>query len=147
MRTSCVGLLLTLALAWLGQPAYAQKVNGQTSAQDVPAQAESKGCLIVKHKGTVGRRLIFTALILVPIAPGAKYDLVDSANYKPEKIAYKGKELQALEKQGVHIIVLEKNYKPESLDAARKSCQEGNGSPPSPQERHVSSPSTAKNPD
>jgi len=42
MRTSCVGLLLTLALAWFGQPAYAQKVNGQTSAQDVPAQAESK---------------------------------------------------------------------------------------------------------
>ena len=128
MRTSCVGLLLTLALAWLGQPAYAQKVNGQTSAQDVPAQAESKGCLIVKHKGTVGRRLIFTALILVPIAPGANYDLVDSVGYKPEKVAYKGKELQAVEKQGVHVIVLEKNYKPESLDAARKSCREGNGS-------------------
>jgi hypothetical protein len=41
-------------------------------------------------------------------------------DYKPEKVAYKGKELQALEKQGVHVIVLEKNYKPESLDAARK---------------------------
>lgn len=147
MRTSCVGLLLTLALAWFGQPAYAQKVNGQTSAQDVPAQAESKGCLIVKHKGTVGRRLIFTALIGVPIAPGANYDLVDSVDYKPEKVAYKGKELQALEKQGVHVIVLEKNYKPESLDAARKSCQEGNGSPPSQQEKHASSPGTAKNPD
>ena len=82
-----------------------------------------KGCLIVKHKGTVGRRLIFTALIGVPIAPGANYDLVDSVNYKPEKVAYKGKELQVVEKQGVHVIVLEKNYKPESLDEARKSCQ------------------------
>ena len=84
-------------------------MNGQTSAQDVPAQAESKGCLIVKHKGTVGRRLIYTALIGVPIAPGANYDLVDSVDYKPERVAYKGKELQAVEKQGVHVIVLEKN--------------------------------------
>jgi hypothetical protein len=68
----------------------------------------------------------------VPIAPGANYDLVDSVDYKPEKIAYKGKELQAVEKQGVHVIVLEKNYKPESLDAARKSCQLAFPSAPTP---------------
>ncbi len=49
---------------------------------------------------------------------------MDSVNYKAEKVAYKGKELQALQKQGVRVIVLEKNYTQESLDSARKSCRE-----------------------
>ncbi len=100
-----------------------------TQSTGQAAQPESKGCLIVKHKGTVGRRLIFTALIGVPIAPGAKYDLVDSVGYKAEKVAYKGKELQALQKQGVHVIVLEKKAGPEDVEAARKSCQEKSPKP------------------
>lgn len=102
------------------------------SIPDIPAAAPSRGeapptitpCLIVKHKGTVGRRLLWTALIGVPIAPGAKYDLVDAVSYKAEKVAYKGKELQDLQKQGLRVIVLEKKYTQEGLDSARKSCQQ-----------------------
>jgi len=63
-----------------------------------PAVAALSPCLIVKHKGTVGRRLIWTALIGVPIAPGSKYDYVDSINYTNTKMSYKGKEIEALEK-------------------------------------------------
>ena len=89
----------------------------------VAAQAQS-GCLIVKHKGTVGRRLMYTALIGVPIAPGTKFDLVDSVGYQPQQVAFTEKALRDLEKQGVRVIVLEKNYKQGSLDSARQSCEQ-----------------------
>lgn len=82
------------------------------------AFAQSGACLIVKHKGTVGRRIIWFALIGVPIAPGANYDYVDAVSYRPEKMSYKGKELQKL---GVRVIVLEKPTG-ESILAARQSC-------------------------
>src|SRR2546426_1507748 len=101
-----------------------QQTTAPAQANQAPAAAPSAGCLVVKHKGTVGRRLLFTALIGVPIAPGAKYDLVDSVNYKPEKVAFKGKELQALQKQGVRVVILEKNYTQDNLESARKSCHE-----------------------
>src|ERR1700736_4574610 len=79
-----------------------------------PKQSQSnpentgKSCLIVKHKGTVGRRLLWTALIGVPIAPGAKYDHVDAINFQQAKPAYKGKELQQFQAQGVRVMILEK---------------------------------------
>src|SRR5579859_4196117 len=59
--------------------------------------ARAQRCLIVKHKGTVGRRLMWTALIGVPIAPGAKYDYVDNINVQGTKLAYSGKELEAMQ--------------------------------------------------
>ena len=93
-------------------------------AQSQPSTSSPTPCLIVKHKGTVGRRLIFTALIGVPIAPGTKYDLVDTVNYKAEKVAFKGKEIQELQAQGVHVTVLEKKYTPQDLESARKACSE-----------------------
>jgi hypothetical protein len=93
------------------------------STEVKPAPAPS-ACLIVKHKGTVGRRLMWTALIGVPIAPGSKYDLVDTINYPDAKTAYKGKELEAIQKSGVHVVVLDNKYSAEQLEVARKSCKE-----------------------
>lgn len=93
-------------------------------AQDVPAPATSNSCLIVKHKGTIGRRLMFTALIGVPIAPGSKYDLVDTVNYQNAKATYKGKDLNAIQASGTRIIILENKYKSDDLQQARKSCSE-----------------------
>lgn len=96
------------------------------SGQTTPAQEKptpTSGCLIVKHKGTIGRRLMWTALIGVPIAPGSKYDYVDSFDYKNDKLAYGAKDLQAIEKKGVKVVLLENKYKPEDLESARKSCQ------------------------
>ena len=84
-------------------------------------RSEVKPCLIVKHKSTIARRLTFTLLIGLPIAPGASYDYVDAVNYTA-KPRYKGKELQQVQAQGVHVIVLEKKYTQENLDSARASC-------------------------
>lgn len=108
MKRFCVLVMIVLSFV------------GATWAQSVAATSP---CLIVKHKGTLGRRLMFTALIGLPIAPGAKFDYVDSRNFAP-KMAYKGKELEALQARGVRIIVLETKYAPSDLESARKSCSE-----------------------
>jgi hypothetical protein len=113
-------LWFTLALLAASMPAQSQE---QKQATAEPA-GNANSCLIVKHKGTVGRRLLWTALIGVPIAPGAKYDHVDAINFQKAKPAYKGKELQAFQAEGVRVMILEKNYTQENLDSARKSCRE-----------------------
>ncbi len=100
---------------------------GQQTGEQAVTKATTKlssGCLIVKHKGTLGRRLLFTALIGLPIAPGAKYDLVDAVGEFSTKMSYRGKELELLQSAGVRVIVLETRYKPEELAAARASCKE-----------------------
>ena len=82
---------------------------------------QQNSCLIVKHKGTVGRRLIYFALIGVPIAPGANYDYVDSTNFANSKMSYKGKQLEDIQSSGTHVVVLDK-FTPEGVAAARQSC-------------------------
>jgi hypothetical protein len=118
-------LWFTLALLASSIPAQSQE---RKQAAPEPA-GNAKPCLVVKHKGTVGRRLLWTALIGVPIAPGAKYDHVDAINFQQAKPAYKGKELQQFQAQGVRVMILGKNYKQENLDSARKACTEPEGSP------------------
>lgn len=117
-----ISLSILAALIVLG-PAMAQIADKPAPPTQAPP-ATPPACLIVKHKGLIGRRLMWFALIAIPIAPGAKYDLVDSVNYKPERVAFKGKELQKLQKENVRVLILEKKYTQESLEAARKSCQE-----------------------
>ncbi len=105
-------------------PGERQESTSASAQGNQVAGAAASSCVIVKHKGTVGRRLIFTALIGVPIAPGAKYDLVDSVNYHAEKVAFKGKELEKLQSGGVPVIVLDKKYTLGDVEAARKTCGE-----------------------
>ena len=119
-------LWLAIALVMFCTPAQSQEQKQTTPG----AAGNSKGCLIVKHKGTVGRRLLWTALIGVPIAPGSKYDHVDAINFQEAKPAYKGKDLQKFQAEGVRVQVLEKNYKPEALDSARNACREPEGQAP-----------------
>lgn len=118
-------LWFTLALLAASMPALSQEQKPAT----VEPASNAKSCLIVKHKGTVGRRLLWTALIGVPIAPGAKYDHVDAINFQKAKPTYKGKELQAFQAEGVRVMILEKNYTQENLDSARKACHEPEGPP------------------
>lgn len=99
--------------------------SAATSPQVQPSpEAPAPPCLIVKHKGTIGRRLMWTALIGVPIAPGSKYDYVDSVNYTNTKMAYKGKELEQLQASGTRVVVLENKHTSDDVAAARKSCHE-----------------------
>jgi hypothetical protein len=119
MKTFVLAILFVLFAA----PLFAQ-------SPDPPTKPAPAGCLIVKHKGTIGRRLLFTALIGLPIAPGAKYDLVEAVRVPAPKMSYRGKELEALQAEGVHVIVLDTHYKPEELAAARQSCAEAKPAPP-----------------
>ena len=134
-------LWFTLAVFVLSIAAESQEAK--QAAPDPTGNAKS--CLIVKHKGTVGRRLLWTALIGVPIAPGAKYDHVDAINFQNAKPAYKGKDLQGFQAQGVRVMILEKNYTQENLDSARKSCREP-GAPTIQQEPKTEAKQAAKSP-
>ncbi len=128
---------LAVVVALCGAVAVAQE-----AMPDSNATAASKPCVIVKHKGIVGRRLMWTALVGVPMAPGAKYNLVDNMAYTPVKMSFKGKELQTMQQQGIHVIVLEKNYKGADLEAAKNSCRES--STPAPDGKEESSVPTEK---
>ncbi len=123
--------LVVLLLGVLSASAQSQQEKQTPPSTE---RSELNPCLIVKHKGTVGRRLLWTAFIGVPIAPGAKYDYVDGLNLKQSKPTYKGKELQQLMDQGVHVQILEKNYTPENLDSARKACREPKAPPAQPKQ-------------
>ena|ERR1039458_1144729 len=112
----CVLLLIGAAVSAQAPPA---------AAAPPPAEAHAPAvnpCLLVKHKGTIGRRLLWTALIGIPIAPGAKYDYIDSIDYKNSKLAYGGKDLLKIQAAGVHVIILENKYSAVDLDSARRAC-------------------------
>jgi hypothetical protein len=109
-------LMLLFVVIGLATTGIAQQNFAQVAS---PPSAQ---CLIVKHKGTIGRRLMWTALIGVPIAPGAKFDLVQQINYPQAKMAYKGKQLEQLQKDGVKVMVLENKHSSEDVESARKAC-------------------------
>src|SRR6266849_4635480 len=127
-------------LLWLAMAALVSSIPAQSQEQK-PATAEpagnAKSCLIVKHKGTVGRRLLWTALIGVPIAPGAKYDFVDGVNVKGGKMSYKGKELEAMQAAGARVIVLDNKHTPEDVESARNACR---GDLPAPSQAVATAP-------
>lgn len=96
----------------------------QGSAEAISSGSPSSGdaCLLVKHKGVVGRRLAWFFLIGVPIAPGAKFDYVDAIDFQQFKTSYTSKDLQKLQTQGVHVIVLNERFVAADLESARKAC-------------------------
>ena len=62
----------------------------------------------MSHASTVGKRLLWTALTGISIAPSANYDYVDST-LTGAKMKYNGKELQKLQASGVHVLVIQKH--------------------------------------
>jgi hypothetical protein len=54
---------------------------------------------------------------------GAKYEYADSFNLTSTKTKYNGKELEKLQKDGVHIIVVNKKTASAEMDSARNSCK------------------------
>jgi hypothetical protein len=54
---------------------------------------------------------------------GAKYEYADSFNMATTKSKYKGKELEKLQGQGVHVIVVNKKTASTEMDSARNSCK------------------------
>ena len=54
---------------------------------------------------------------------GAKYEYADSYNLTATKPKYKGKELQKLQSEGVHVIVVNKKTASAEMESARNSCK------------------------
>lgn len=54
---------------------------------------------------------------------GAKYEYADSFNLSSTKPKYNGKELEKLQKDGVHVIVVNKKTASAEMDSARNSCR------------------------
>lgn len=137
-----VGIALAMMIATPARAQYPCGPGGawncsspQTPASSAGATAPSglhprtaNSCLLVKHKGTTGRRLAWFFLIGVPIAPGSKYDYVDSIDYTTTKMAYGGKDLLSVQASGVHVIVLNERFTAADLDSARNACISVHGS-------------------
>ena len=60
---------------------------------------------------------------------GAKYEYADSFNMTGTKPKYKGKELEQLQSQGVHVIVVNKKTASAEMDSARNSCKASTAAP------------------
>lgn len=54
---------------------------------------------------------------------GAKYEYADSFNLTSTKTKYSGKELEKLQRTGVHVIVVNKKTASVEMDSARSSCK------------------------
>jgi hypothetical protein len=54
---------------------------------------------------------------------GAKYEYADSFNMMGTKPKYNGKELTALQSQGVHVVVVNKKTASAEMESARNSCK------------------------
>jgi hypothetical protein len=115
-------LVLSVFVAAQDTPIGQSTLSDQAKPGSAPSPTTATSCLIVKHKNLLGRRAVWFALTLVPIAPGSKYDYVDSINFQNTKMAYNGKDLASIQRSGVHVTVLENKYAPTDLDSARKSC-------------------------
>lgn len=120
MLKAIAGLVLIAALSLT---VAAQTPTGAGTQQTAQANPNEKGCLLVRHKGTAGRRLTWFALTGVPMAPGSKFEYVEAVNYPGAKMNYKGKDLEKIQSSGVRVIVLDHKYSPADLENARKSCQ------------------------
>jgi hypothetical protein len=60
---------------------------------------------------------------------GGKYEYVDSFNLTGTKLKYKGGELQKLQQEGVHVVVINKKATSDETESARESCTASSTTP------------------
>lgn len=97
----------------------------------IAAQAASDQCLIVRSaEGHRFRNSMIAGALTGGIGfaagaafSGAKYEYADSFNMPSTKPKYKGKELEELQRSGVHVIVVNKKTASTEMDSARNSCK------------------------
>src|SRR2546430_16893183 len=95
----------------------------------IVSEAASDQCLIVRSaEGHRFRNSMIAGALTGGIGfatgaaiGGAKYEYVDSFNLQEQKLKYKGSELQALQKEGVHVIVINKKATADESKSARGS--------------------------
>jgi hypothetical protein len=100
-------------------------------ALTLSASAQSSQCLIVRSaEGHRFRNAMIAGALTGGIGlvagaafSGAKYEYADSYNLTATKPKYKGKELEKLQSEGVHVIVVNKKTASTEMDSARNSCK------------------------
>ena len=101
--------------------------------------AQSSQCLIVRSaEGHRFRNAMIAGALTGGIGlaagaafSGAKYEYADSYNLTGTKPKYSGKELEKLQSEGVHVIVVNKKTASAEMDSARNSCK--SSAAPTPQ--------------
>lgn len=96
----------------------------------VSAEAASNQCLIVRSaEGHRFRNSMIAGALTGGVGfaagaafGGAKYEYVDSFNLSETKLKYKGGELQKLQQEGVHVVVINKKATSDETQSARASC-------------------------
>lgn len=100
-------------------------------ASILPVEAASNECLIVRSaEGHRFRNAMIAGVLTggIGLAAGAafsggKYEYADSFNVPNTKPKYSGKELEKLQREGLHIIVVNKKTASQEMDSARNSCK------------------------
>ena len=100
-------------------------------ALTLSASAQSSQCLIVRSaEGHRFRNSMIAGALTGGIGlaaglafSGAKYEYADSYNLTGTKPKYKGKELEKLQSEGVHVIVVNKKSASGEMESARGSCK------------------------
>jgi hypothetical protein len=141
-------LVTTVGLTLLAISAYGQGPAGSgAGTKEAPKPASQQGtteqtpaaparqCLIVTSaEGHRFRNSMIAGALTGGIGfvagaafSGGRYEYRDSINMQPSevKMKYKGPELQKLQQNGIHVVVVDKKDKTgEEVKAARASCQE-----------------------
>jgi hypothetical protein len=105
-------------------------IFGAFLALSLSSSAQSSQCLIVRSaEGHRFRNSMIAGALTGGIGfvagaafSGAKYEYADSFNLGVTKPKYTGKEIEKLQSQGVHVIVVEKKTASAEMDSARHSC-------------------------
>jgi hypothetical protein len=114
--------------------------------------AQSSQCLIVRSaEGHRFRNSMIAGALTGGIGfaagaafSGAKYEYADSYNLTTTEPKYKGKELEKLQREGVHVIVVNKKTASAEMDSARNSCK--SSAAPTPQAVPAAAPQAAPAP-
>jgi hypothetical protein len=108
--------------------------------------AQSSQCLIVRSaEGHRFRNAMIAGVLTGGIGlaagaafSGAKYEYADSYNLTGTKPKYSGKELEKLQSEGVHVIVVNKKTAGAEMESARNSCK--SSAAPTPQAVSTAAP-------
>jgi hypothetical protein len=100
-------------------------------ALTLSASDQSSQCLIVRSaEGHRFRNSMIAGALTGGIGlaaglafSGAKYEYADSYNLTGTQPKYKGKELEKLQSEGVHVIVVNKKTASTEMESARSSCK------------------------
>jgi hypothetical protein len=101
-------------------------------AFSLAASAYGQQCLIVRSaEGHRFRNAMVAGVLTGGVGmalggafSGGRYEYVDGVNFSSPKMKYKGGELQKLQEQGVHIIVINKKAAADETTSARESCKD-----------------------